>query len=105
MSNARLGSEPALGQIGQQGPYGRGVLGRALAQPQHVLVAVLIDAHCRQHHMLAEVHPVDQQRDHVELAQIAAHQFGQFALGAVDEPFAHRALADPTHGDRFRQRL
>jgi hypothetical protein len=39
------------------------------------------------------VHPVDQQRDHVELAQIAAHQFGQFALGAIDEPFANRALA------------
>jgi hypothetical protein len=41
-----------------------------------VLGAVLIDAHCRQHDVFAEVHPVNQQRDYMELAQIAAHQFG-----------------------------
>jgi hypothetical protein len=40
---------------------------------------------CCQHHVLAEVHPVDQQRDHTELAQFAAPQFCRFALGAVDE--------------------
>ena len=55
--------------------------------------------------MLAEVHPVDQQRDHLELAQVAAHQFGQLALGAIDKALTHRALADPTYGDRLRQRF
>jgi hypothetical protein len=70
-----------------------------------MLVTLRIDPHCRQHYVLAEVHPVNQQRDHLELAQIAAHQFGQFALGAVNEPLAHCALAHPTHRNRFRQRL
>jgi transposase-like protein len=31
------------------------------------------------------VYPVDQQRDHAELAQFAAHQFCQLALGASAE--------------------
>jgi hypothetical protein len=98
------GSEPAFGQIGQQSPADRSVLGRALAQPQHVLGALRVDPHRRQHDMRAELHPVNQQRDYLELAPIAAHPFGQFARGAVDEPRAHRALANTPYRDRFRQR-
>ena len=58
-----VGIEPALDQVGEQGLNRRRVLGRPFAQPQHMLAATLIDPHRRQHHVLAEVHPVDHQRD------------------------------------------
>src|SRR6201996_3167814 len=54
--------------------------------------------------MLGEVHAIDQQRHQRKATQFAAHQVRQFTLGAVDEPLAHRALADAAYGHRFRQR-
>ena len=57
-----VGIEPALDQTGEQALNCRRVLSRPFAQAQHALVAALIDSHRRQHHVLAEVHPGDQQR-------------------------------------------
>jgi len=91
--------------IGEQGLNRRRVLGCSFAQAQHLLAATLIDPHRRQHHVLAEVHPVDQQRNQGEPAKLAAHQFRQLALGAVHEALAYRALADAADLDRWRQRL
>jgi len=50
----------------------RGVLGGSLGQPKRVLGAVDADAQRDHAQVLAEVHPIDHQRDQVQLVQRAA---------------------------------
>jgi len=85
--------EPSFDQIFQQRLARSCVFGRAFPQAQGVFFAAAIDAHRGQHHVLGEVHPVDQQRDQLEPTQLASHQFGQPALRTDHEPFANGALA------------
>ena len=61
--------ETALAQIGEQGFAHRRVLGRALAQGQHVLRAARIHAHGQENHVVAEVQPVDQDDADVEVVE------------------------------------
>jgi len=56
-----IGRETTVPQIGEQRRARRGVLGRAIANAEHVLVAVGIDAERNEHHMLVDVHAIDHQ--------------------------------------------
>ena len=97
-----MGLSPSFDQIFQQRLAGSRVLGRAFAQSQRMFFAIDIDADCSQHHMLGEVHSVDQQRHQPEPTQIALHQFGQPTLGTDHEPLADRALADAANLNLLR---
>ncbi len=73
---ARLGVQPSFDQILQQRLAGRRVLGRSFAQSQRVFFAVHVDPDRGQHNVFGEMHCVDQQRDQLQPAQIASHEFG-----------------------------
>ena len=87
------GVQAPITQPGQQISDHAGVLRRALGQPQRMLRAV--DADAQRHHaqVLAEVHPVDHQRDQVQVTQRLGEQLAQRGLGRGDEPAADRRLA------------
>jgi hypothetical protein len=69
------------------------VLGRALLDRQRVLGPVDADAQRHDAGVLAEVHPVDHQRDQVEVIEAPGHQFRERGLGRGDEPPRYRRLA------------
>jgi hypothetical protein len=56
--------------------------------------------------VLAEVHPVDHERDQVQTGQILGEQFGQGGLGGRHEPPRHRRAAGAAGGlrDAFADR-
>jgi len=82
--------QAALAQPGDQaGGQGR-VLGRALLDRQRVLGPVAADAERDDAGVLAEVHPVDHQRDQVQVIEPPGHQLSQSGLGRGHEPARHR---------------
>jgi hypothetical protein len=59
---------------------------------ERVLGPVDADAERDDAGVLAEVHPVDHDRDQVQPVQAAAHQLGERGLGPGDEPAGDRRL-------------
>jgi hypothetical protein len=53
-NNSVLGRKPAFDEVGQERLARSHVLGRAFAQPQHVLLAAGVDADRGQHHVIGE---------------------------------------------------
>jgi len=61
--------QAARDQVFQQRLHHRGVLGRSLPQPQHVLGAVRGHAQGHDQHLSGELDPIDQQRHQMEFFQ------------------------------------
>jgi hypothetical protein len=81
--------QAAVAQPGDQVRDQRGVLRRAFLDRQRVLDSVDADAERDDAGVLAEVHPVDHERDQVQVPQAAAHQLGQRGPG-----HGHEAAGD-----------
>jgi hypothetical protein len=92
-----VGSPRSIRSASEQRLARSRVLGRALAQPQHLLVTPAVDADRGQHQVLGEAHPVDHHRDQVQPAESALHQRREFAHGAEPESLADHALADAVY--------
>jgi hypothetical protein len=87
-----IGIEPALEQAGQQrGDHARG-LGGALAQAQHVLVALGVDAQGHEDDALAEVDAVDHHHRQFHAVQAAAEPWVELFLAKLHEAPRHGAL-------------
>ncbi len=80
-------------------------VGRAFVQPQHVLVALLVDAQGDDHEVIADVDAVDHERADRELAQLAAHHLRQCLRRRADEASTDRALARAARCYARRRRL
>ena len=84
--------QAAVAQPGDQvGDQGR-VLRRALLHRQRALDPLDVDAERDDAGVLAEVHPVDHQRDQVQVIEAAGHQLAERGLGRGNEPARHRRL-------------
>lgn len=65
-----VGPHAAPLEVGEQALARRRVFRRAFVKPKQVLVAAGVDAEGDKDQVLADVQPVDDQRDQVDLAQI-----------------------------------
>jgi hypothetical protein len=84
--------QATVAQPGDQVRDQGGVLGRALLHRERVLGPVDADAQGDDAGVPAEVHPVDHERDQVQVIQPPGHQLSQGGLGRGDEPPRHRRL-------------
>ena len=66
-----VGVQPTIDEVAQQLAHDPSALGGALAQPQHMLVALGVDAECHQNDTLAEVDAVDHDDRQIQLFQRA----------------------------------
>jgi hypothetical protein len=85
-------SSPRFAQPSQQVGDDRGVLGRALGQPERDLGPIQGDAEGDHAAVLGDVHAVDHERDQVQPGQVLGEQLGQGMLGRGHEPARHRRL-------------
>ncbi len=90
-----VGAESAIAQISEQRCARRCVLGRPLANAEHVLLSVGIDAERDEQHVVVDVHAVDHEHAQFEYTEIATEPLGHLSLGCRDEPPTHRTAARP----------
>ena len=89
-----VGAQATVAHLGEQCGATRGVLGRALADAEHVLVALGVEAERNEHHVvIADVHAVDHQHDEIDRAEVASEPLGHLLLGGRNEPAADGAAA------------
>ena len=79
-------------QVGEEILHDHGVLGVAVPDPHGDLRPVGGDRQCHHAAALGENDPVDHQRRHVQLRQVASDQLGQLRLSGRLEPARHRRL-------------
>jgi hypothetical protein len=96
-----LGIQAALDELAEQRAHHTRALGGALAQPQHVLVALRIDAQRHQDHPLLEVDAVDHHHWQIQLVQRARQPLLQLLLAQRHE--AARGRAPRHRAGRFRR--
>ena len=95
---AAVGAQPAALEIREQALTHRRVLGRPFPQPERVFLAIRGDPERHHEAVLANVHPVEDQRNEFKAVERRRLPGPQLRRGLGDEPPAHAALARaPTH--------
>ena len=88
-----LGIKAAVDEVGQQRPGERGVLGRALPEPERDLDALGGDPERDDVRAIGDLEAVEHHHRQAHVVQPAAHQLPQRGAGALDEHLRDRALA------------